>query len=81
MHSPRSPVYGENLARCGLPPSFFQSVIAYVPTGCQSVTQSAMYGKTLARCTRAVYPPIFSRTASRRWASVFLLLWLGHMYV
>jgi hypothetical protein len=30
-----------------------------------------MYGKTLARCTRAVYPPRLFQTTSRRWASVF----------
>jgi hypothetical protein len=40
-----------------------------------------MYGETLARCTHAVYPPRLFRTTSRWWASVFLWLWLGHMYV
>jgi hypothetical protein len=43
--------------------------------------QSPVYGKTLARCTRMVYPPIFLRTEARWWASVFLWLWLGHMYM
>jgi hypothetical protein len=40
-----------------------------------------MYGETLARRTRVVYPPRLFQTTSRRWASVFLWLWLGHMYV
>jgi hypothetical protein len=35
--------------------------------------RSLIYGKTLARCTRAVYPPGFLRTATRLWASVFVL--------
>jgi hypothetical protein len=43
--------------------------------------QSPIYGETLARYTRTVYPPRFFRTTSRWWASVFLWLWLGHMYV
>jgi hypothetical protein len=43
--------------------------------------QSPFYGKTLARFTRAVYPPRFLRTTANRWASVFLWLWLGHMYM
>jgi hypothetical protein len=43
--------------------------------------RSVMYGKSLARCTRAVYPPRLFWMTSRRWASVFLWLWLGHMYV
>jgi hypothetical protein len=43
--------------------------------------QSPIYGKTLARCTRAVYPPRFLHTAARRWVSVFFWLWLGHLYM
>jgi hypothetical protein len=43
--------------------------------------RSPVYGETLARCTHAVYPPRFLRMAAHRWASVFLLLWLGHMYM
>jgi hypothetical protein len=42
---------------------------------------SPVHGKTLARCTRVVYPPRFLRTEKHRWASVFLWLWLGHMYM
>jgi hypothetical protein len=59
MHSPRSPVYEETLARRGLPFSIFQSVIACVPTE-WSHLQSALYGETLARWTSAVYPLDFS---------------------
>jgi hypothetical protein len=44
-------------------------------------TQSPIYGETLARCTRAVYPPRFLRTAAHWWASLFLWLWLGHIYM
>jgi hypothetical protein len=43
--------------------------------------QSPIYGETLARCTRAVYPPRFLRTTNHRWANVFFWLWLGHMYM
>jgi hypothetical protein len=43
--------------------------------------RSPIYSKTLARCTRVVYPTGFLRTAARRWASVFLWLWLGHIYM
>jgi hypothetical protein len=43
--------------------------------------RSSIYSETLARCTRAVYPPRFLWMAARRWASVFLWLWLGHMYM
>jgi hypothetical protein len=43
--------------------------------------RSAMYGETLARCTHVVYPPRLFRTTSCWWDSVFLWLWLGHMYV
>jgi hypothetical protein len=43
--------------------------------------RSPMYGETLARCTRAVYPSRFFWTTSPWWASVFLWLWLDHMYV
>jgi hypothetical protein len=42
---------------------------------------SPIYCETLAHYTRAVYPPRFFRTASRRWTSVFLWLWLDHIYV
>jgi hypothetical protein len=42
---------------------------------------SPIYSETLARCTRTVYPHIFLLTAAHRWASVFLWLWLGHMYM
>jgi hypothetical protein len=41
MHSPRSPVYGETLARRSLPPSIFQSVIACVPTGWSHLSDSS----------------------------------------
>jgi hypothetical protein len=44
-------------------------------------SQSTVYGETLARCTRAVYPPRFLRTTPRWGASVFHVLWLGHMYI
>jgi hypothetical protein len=43
--------------------------------------RSPIHGETLARCTRAVYPPRFLRTAAHRWASVFHWLWFGHMYM
>jgi hypothetical protein len=43
--------------------------------------RSPIYGETLARCTRAVYLPRFLWTAARRWASVFLWIWLGHIYM
>jgi hypothetical protein len=43
--------------------------------------RSPVYGEILACCTRAVYPPRFLRTVAHRWASVFLWLWLGHMYM
>jgi hypothetical protein len=43
--------------------------------------RSPIYGETLARRTRAVYPTRFLRMAERRWASVFLWLWLGHIYM
>jgi hypothetical protein len=48
MHSPRSLVYGETLARRGHSPSIFQSVIACVPTGWSclldsSTTPSSIY--------------------------------------
>jgi hypothetical protein len=42
---------------------------------------SPVYSENLARCTRVVYPPIFLLTTAHRWASLFLLLWLGHMYM
>jgi hypothetical protein len=44
-------------------------------------SRSPVYGKTLARCTRAVYPPRFLWTMPRWEASVFHVLWLGHMYM
>jgi hypothetical protein len=42
---------------------------------------SPVYGETLLRFTRAVYPPKFLRIAARRWASLFFGFWLGHMYM
>jgi hypothetical protein len=44
-------------------------------------TRSPIYGETLVRCTRAVYPPEFLWTAARRLASLFFGFWLGHMYM
>jgi hypothetical protein len=44
-------------------------------------SQSLVYGETLARCTCAVYPPSLFRTTPRWEASVFHLLWLGHIYM
>jgi hypothetical protein len=44
-------------------------------------SRSPVYGETLARCTCAVYPPSFLRTTPRWEASVFHMLWLGHMYM
>jgi hypothetical protein len=44
-------------------------------------SQSLIYGETLARCTCAVYFPRFLRTTPRWGASVFHVLWLGHMYI
>jgi hypothetical protein len=46
MHIRRSPVYGVNLARRGLPPLIFQSVIACVPTGWSHLSDS---------CTTPIY--------------------------
>jgi hypothetical protein len=43
--------------------------------------RSPVYNETLARCTRAVSPPRFLRTAAHRWASVHIYIWLGHMYM
>jgi hypothetical protein len=43
--------------------------------------RSPIYDETLARCTRAVYPLRFLQTAAWRWASVFLWLWIGHLYM
>jgi hypothetical protein len=43
--------------------------------------RSPIYDETVDRCTYVVYPPRFLRTAAQRWASVFLWLWLGHMYM
>jgi hypothetical protein len=44
-------------------------------------SRSPIYSETLARCTRAVYPPRFLRTTPRWEASVFHVLSLGHMYI
>jgi hypothetical protein len=44
-------------------------------------SRSPVYGETLARCTRVVYPPRFLRTTPRWEARVFHVLWLGHMYM
>jgi hypothetical protein len=44
-------------------------------------SRSRVYGETLARCTYAVYPPSFLHTMPRWEASVFHVLWLGHMYM
>jgi hypothetical protein len=44
-------------------------------------SRSRVYGETLAHCTCAVYPPSFLRTTPRWEASVFHVLWLGHMYM
>jgi hypothetical protein len=42
---------------------------------------SPVYGKTLARCTRAVYPPRFLLMTPSWGASVFHRIWLCHMYM
>jgi hypothetical protein len=44
-------------------------------------SRSLVNGETLDRCTYAVYPPRFLRTMPRWGASVFHVLWLGHMYM
>jgi hypothetical protein len=44
-------------------------------------SRSSVYGETLARCTRVVYPPSFLRTTPSWEANVFHLPWLGHMYM
>jgi hypothetical protein len=44
-------------------------------------SRSLVYGETLARCTGAVYPPSFLWAMPRWEASVFHVLWLGHMYM
>jgi hypothetical protein len=44
-------------------------------------SRSPVYGETLARYTRVIYPPRFLRTKPRWGASVFHELWLGHMYM
>jgi hypothetical protein len=44
-------------------------------------SRSPIYGKTLARCTCAVYPPRFLQMTPRWGASLFHVLWLGHMYM
>jgi hypothetical protein len=44
-------------------------------------SRSSVYGDTLARWTRAVCPPRFLRTTPRWEASVFHVLWSGHMYM
>jgi hypothetical protein len=43
--------------------------------------RSPVYGETLAHCTRVVYPLDFSRRRHTGWASVFLWVWLGHIYM
>jgi hypothetical protein len=43
--------------------------------------RSPVFGETLAHCTRAVYPPRLLRMTAHQWASQFLWLWLGHMYM
>jgi hypothetical protein len=64
-HSPRSPVYGETLARYtrAIYPRRF---LLTMPSWAASVFHkiwlghiSPVYGKTLARCTHAVYAPRF----------------------
>jgi hypothetical protein len=42
---------------------------------------SPVYSETLAHYTRVVYPPRFLLKVAHRWASVFLWLWLAHMYM
>jgi hypothetical protein len=44
-------------------------------------SRSLVHDETLAHCTRAVYPPRFLLTVAHWWASVFLWLWLDHMYM
>jgi hypothetical protein len=44
-------------------------------------SRSLVYGKTLARCNRAVCPPRFLQTKPRWGASLFHVLWLDHMYM
>jgi hypothetical protein len=43
--------------------------------------RSPIYSKTLASCTRVLYPPRFLQMAARRGASVFHVLWLGNIYM
>jgi hypothetical protein len=80
---------------CGLPPRFLGTTprwgasmflwlwLGHMYMGSKGLpmhsSRSPVYGKTLARCTRAVYPPRFLRTKPRWGASVFHVLWLGHM--
>jgi hypothetical protein len=45
------------------------------------ISRSPVYAETLACCTCAVYPPSFLQTMPRWEASVFHVLWLGHMYM
>jgi hypothetical protein len=44
-------------------------------------SQSPLYGETLTRYTRAVYPSRFVLTMLSCGASVFYRIWLGHMYM
>jgi hypothetical protein len=100
MHSSRSPVYGETLARytCAVyPPRFLRTVpswgasvfrmlwLGHIYMGIKGLpmhsAQSPVYGETLARCTRPVYPPRFLLTTPSSGASVFHRIWLGHMYM
>jgi hypothetical protein len=80
---------------CGLPPDFsgraarwWASVFLWLWLGHMYMgnkglpmhsPRSLVYGETLDRCTRAVYPFRFLRTTPRWGISVFLWLWLGHM--
>jgi hypothetical protein len=97
MHSPQRPVYGGPLHPCGLPPRFlwttahrWASVFLWVWLGHMYMGSkglpmhsppSSVYGENLARCTRVVYSPRFLWTVPSWGASVFLWLWLGHMYM
>jgi hypothetical protein len=45
------------------------------------ISRSPIYSESLARYTRAVYPPRFLWMMPRWRASVFHVLWLGHMYM
>jgi hypothetical protein len=79
MHSSRSPVYGETLARCTRAAypldfsgrcqarelvCFHRLWLGHMYMGIKGLpmhsTRSPVYGETLARCTRAVFPLDFS---------------------